>query len=37
MFKLINFLNYCFLANIHFECDACNMFQKGWDRGNKRQ
>ena len=20
----------------HFECDACNMFQKSWDRGKKR-
>ena len=34
MFKLINFV---FLQIFtHFEFDACNTFQKSWDRGNKR-
>ena len=35
MFKLINCVVF-FQIFTHFEFDACNTFQKSWDRGNKR-
>ena len=35
MFKLKN--KYIFVQIFtHFEFDACDTFQKSWDRGNKR-
>lgn len=35
MFKLIN-VNRFLQIYTNFQFDACNMFQKNWDRGNKR-